>query len=135
MKSLLSSQIEMVNTFAKVNKISKAKTEQFAESLLASIPKPVKVSTGKQGRPMLDKTSALHKAILEAVNNGNQGQRDAVTVRKVVAVDHPNLNKITFNNALQAMVKQGKIYHAGKAKTGSRGRQPFILSTIKPEGV
>jgi len=28
-----------------------------------------------------------------------------------------------------------KIYHAGKAKTGSRGRQPFILTTIKQEGV
>lgn len=133
MKSLLSSQIEMINTFAKANKISKAKTEQFAESLLASIPKAVKVSTGKQGRPMLDKTSALHRSIIEAIHNGNQGQRDAVTVRKVVSVDHPTLDKIQFNNALMALQKQGKIFHAGKAKTGSRGRQPFILSTTKPE--
>lgn len=124
----------VINSFAKENKISRAKLEAYTAAVVASVPKQhSKESTGKQGRPMLEKTSALHKAIIDCVNNGLHSKRDAVTVRKVVSVDYPQLDKVTFNNAFQALVKQGKIFHAGKAKTGSRGRQPFILSTVKPE--
>ena len=122
----------VISEFAKSNKVSRAKVEAYTAAVIASLPKG-KESTGKQGRPVLEKTSALHSRIIDAINNGYQGKRDAVTVRKVVSVDYPNIDKITFNNALQALVKQGKIYHAGKAKTGSRGRQPFILSINKPE--
>lgn len=124
-----------INSFAKENKISRAKLEAFTAAIVASIPaaKPGKENTGKKGRPILDKTSALQQAIIQTINNGRQGQRDAVTVRKVVNVDYPDMDKVQFNNALQALVRQGKIFHAGKAKTGSRGRQPFILSTVKPE--
>lgn len=127
---LKSNQIELIQSFAKANKISKAKLQEFTEQVIQTLPKANK-ETGKKGRPVLEKTSALHSRIIEAINNGRQGQRDAVTVRKVVAVDYPALDKVTFNNALSALQKQGKIYHAGKAKTGSRGRQPFILSISK----
>lgn len=124
----------VISEFAKANKVSRAKLEAYTAAIVASIPKQAsKESIGKKGRPMLEKTSALHSRIIEAINNGLHGKRDAVTVRKVVNVDYPDIDKVTFNNALSALVKQGKIYHAGKAKTGSRGRQPFILSTIKPE--
>lgn len=124
----------VINSFAKENKISRAKLEAFTAAIVASIPKQAsKESTGKKGRPMLDKTSALQQSILDTVNNGLHGKRDAVLVRKVVSVDYPELDKVTFNNALQALIRHGKIFHAGKAKTGSRGRQPFILSTVKPE--
>lgn len=123
--------LEIVSSFAKANKISKVKLQEFTEQIIQTLPKATKESSGKVGRPVLEKTSALHSRILEAINNGRQGQRDAVTVRKVVSVDYPALDKVTFNNALSALVKQGKIFHAGKAKTGSRGRQPFILSTVK----
>lgn len=118
--------------FAKSNKISRAKLEAYTAAIVASIPKTARKETvGKIGRPVMDKTRAIHAAIIDAVNNGRQGMRDAVTVRKVVSVDYPQLDKITFNNALSALVKQGKIYHAGKAKTGTRGRQPFILAVNK----
>ena len=124
----------VIASFAKENKISRAKLEAYTAAVVASIPKQAsKESTGKKGRPMLEKTSALQQAILQTINNGRRGQRDAVTVRKVVNVDYPELDKVTFNNALQALIKQGKIFHAGKAKTGSRGRQPFILSINNPE--
>lgn len=118
--------------FAKTNKVSRAKVEAYTATIIASLPM-AKVSQGKTGRPVLEKTQALHKAIMLAINNGREGKRDAVTVRKVVSVDYPVLDKVTFNNAISALIKQGKIQHAGKAKTGSRGRQPFILSINKQE--
>lgn len=125
----------VISEFAKANKVSRAKVEAFTAAIVASIPKqPSKENTGK-GRPMSEKTRALHKAIIDTINNGYQSKRDAALVRKVVSVDYPDMDKVTFNNALQTLVKQGKIYRAGKAKTGSRGRQPFILTTNKPEGV
>lgn len=123
----------VINSFAKENKISRAKLEAYTAAVVAGIPKQAsKESTGKKGRPMLEKTSALQQAILQTINNGRQGQRDAVTVRKVVSVDYPELDKVTFNNALQSLIRQGKIFHTGKAKTGSCGRQPYILSTFPP---
>lgn len=126
----------VISEFAKANKVNRSKLEAFTAAIVASIPKQhSKETSGKKGRPVLDSTSALQKAIIQTINSGRQGQRDAVTVRKVVNVDYPELDKVTFNNALQALIKQGKIFHAGKAKTGSRGRQPFILTTNKPEGV
>jgi len=131
---LQSNQVEMIAEFAKANKVNRSKLEAFTAAIVASIPKQTsKASNGKQGRPVSDKTQALHKAIIDTINNGYQSKRDAVLVRKVVSVDYPELGKVTFNNALQALIKQGKIWHAGKAKTGSRGRQPFILTTNKPE--
>lgn len=125
-------QIEQaVSSFAKTNKIGKSKVQQLIDEVISSIPKgnkPERISNGKQGRPMLEKTAALHHDIIQTVNNGFKGQRNAVLVRNVIGCD-----KVQFNNAVAALVKQGKLFHAGKAKTGSRGRQPFILSTVKPE--
>lgn len=125
-------QIEQaVSSFAKTNKIGKSKVQQLIDEVISSIPKGNKaerISNGKQGRPMLEKTAALHQDIIQTVNNGFKGQRNAVLVRNVIGCD-----KVQFNNAVAALVKQGKLFHAGKAKTGSRGRQPFILSTVKPE--
>lgn len=125
-------QIEqVVSSFAKANKIGKSKVQQLIDEVIASIPKgnkPERIGNGKQGRPMLEKTAALHQDILQTVNNGFKGQRSAVLVRNVIGCD-----KVQFNNAVAALVKQGKLFHAGKSKTGSRGRQPFILSTTKPE--
>lgn len=121
----------IISTFAKTNKVSRLKVQSMAEEIIASIPKgnkPERISNGKQGRPMLEKTAALHQDIIQTVNNGFNGQRNAVLVRNVIGCD-----KVQFNNAVAALVRQGKLFHAGKAKTGSRGRQPFILSTIKPE--
>ena len=121
----------IITSFAKVNKVSRAKVESLAQEIIQSIPKdnkPERISNGKQGRPMLEKTAALHQEIIQTVNNGFNGQRNAVLVRNVIGCD-----KVQFNNAVAALVKQGKLFHAGKAKTGSRGRQPFILSTTKPE--
>lgn len=126
------SQIEsIISTFAKTNKIGKSKVQQLIDKVIASIPKgnnPERISNGKQGRPMLEKTAALHQDIIQTVNNGFKGQRSAVLVRNVIGCD-----KVQFNNAVAALVKQGKLFHVGKAKTGTRGRQPFILSTSKPE--
>lgn len=125
-------QIEQaVSSFAKTNKIGKSKVQQLIDEVIASIPKgnkPERISNGKQGRPVLEKTAALHQDIIQTVNNGFKGQRSAVLVRDVIGCD-----KVQFNNAIAALVKQGKLFHVGKAKTGSRGRQPFILSTSKPE--
>lgn len=123
----------VISEFAKANKVSRAKVEAFTAAIVSSIPKQHNKESAGKGRPMSEKTQALHKAIIDTINNGYQSKRDAVLVRKVVSVDYPDLEKVTFNNALQALVKQGKIFHAGKAKTGSRGRQPFILTTNKPE--
>lgn len=122
----------VITDFAKTNKVSRAKVEAYTAVIVGSIPKTTrKENSAKIGRPVMDKTRALHAAIVETINNGRQGMRDTVTVRKVVSVDYPDMDKITFNNALSAMIKQGKIYHAGKAKTGTRGRQPFILAVNK----
>ena len=118
---------QSVASFAKANKIGKSKVQQFIDEVIASLPAK-KASQGCKGRPMLEKTAALHHDIIQTVNNGFKGQRSAVLVRNVIGCD-----KVQFNNAVAALVKQGKLFHAGKAKTGSRGRQPFILSTSKQE--
>lgn len=131
----------VIADFAKTNKVSRAKVEAYTAAIVASIPKARRKETsGRIGRPVLDKTRALHESIIEAVNRAQEIengsipklfelnlQRDAASIRK-----HLGEDKITFNNAVNALVKQGKIYHAGKAKTGTRGRQPYILSTFPP---
>lgn len=118
---------QSVASFAKANKIGKSKVQQLIDEVIANLPAK-KASQGHKGRPMLEKTAALHQDIIQTVNNGFKGQRNAVLVRNVIGCD-----KVQFNNAVAALVKQGKLFHAGKAKTGSRCRQPFILSTSKPE--
>lgn len=121
----------IINNFAKTNKVSKAKLESLAQEIIQSLPKaqkPERIGSGKQGRPVMDKTKELHQTIIQTVNNGFNARRDAVLVRTLVGVDN-----VTFNNAVRALVKQGKLYHAGKAQTGRKGRQPYILSTVKPE--
>lgn len=117
--------IEMVSSFAKDNKISKAKLQEFTEQVINTLPKG-KASSGKTGRPILEKTSTLYNAILEQIKDN---PKDSVSICK--AVTHLGASTIEYNNAISALVRQGKIFHAGKAKTGSRGRQPFILSTKK----
>ena len=121
----------IVASFAKANKVSRAKVESLAQEIIASIKpkaKTERIRSGKIGRPVSDKTKELHQTIIQTVNNGFKARRDAVLVRTLVGVDN-----VTFNNAVRALVKQGKIFHAGKAQTGRRGRQPFILTTVKPE--
>ena len=121
----------IINNFAKTNKVGKAKAEAFANEILASVkPKAEteRTRSGKMGRPVMDKTKELHQAIIQTVNNGFRARRDAVLVRNLVGVDN-----VTFNNAVRTLVKQGKLYHAGKAHTGRKGRQPYILTTVKPE--
>lgn len=122
----MNNQIEtIISDFARSNKISKAKLHAFAEQI-QQVSVPVKTHK-PSGRPVLDKTKALHQSILSAIYNGRQGMRDAVTVRKVVQLDHPELDAAGYQNALQALIKQGKITRIGKAHTGCKGRQPFIL--------
>ena len=116
----MENQIQIQNivaSFAKANKVSKAKAEAFANEILATSNKAKKAP----GRPMLDKTKELHREIILAVKSGYQG-RDAALVRKLVGCD-----SVAFNNAVNYLVKQGKIRRAGKVKTGKRGRQPYKL--------
>ena len=113
----------LVCDFAKANKVSKAKLEAFTATIIASIPH--KASGGHRGRPMLEKTAALRQRIIEQC----QGREiDSVSIRQAVGSD-----PVTFNNALATLVKAGKIIRIGKAQTGRKGRQPYILTTVKPE--
>lgn len=111
----------VIAEFAKTNKVNRSKLEAFTAAIVASIP--AKVSSGKQGRPMLEKTSALHAKILAECKGK---EIDAVTIRQAVGSD-----SVAFNNALTTLVKQGKIIRVGKAKTGKKGRQPFILTAAE----
>lgn len=111
----------VISQFAKENKISRAKLEAFTAAIVASIPQ--KVSSGRQGRPMLEKTSALHQRIIAECTGK---EIDAVTIRHAVGSD-----PVAFNNALAALIKAGKVIRVGKAKTGKKGRQPFILKAAE----
>lgn len=130
----------VIMEFAKTNKVSRAKVEAYTAAIIASLPK-AKESTGKTGRPMLEKTQALYNQIVKTIerakeiesgdipNIGELNLRaDAASIRKYLGED-----TATFNNAISALIRHGKIQHVGKAKTGSRGRQPFILSVNKSE--
>ena len=93
---------QSIASFAKANKIGKSKVQQLIDEVISSIPKdnkPERISNGKQGRPMLEKTAALHQEIIQTVNNGFNGQRNAVLVRNVIGCD-----KVQFNNADDAQV-------------------------------
>ena len=113
----------LVNEFAKANKVSRAKVETLVSNIQALSPK--KVSNGHKGRPVMEKTKALHDLIIQKAGvDGN----DAVSIRKQCQVDN-----VAFNNAVSYLVKTGKLFRLGKFDTGLRGRQPYILSSVKPE--
>lgn len=132
----------VIMEFAKTNKVSRAKVEAYTAAIIASLPKAkAKESTGKTGRPMLEKTQAPYNRIIKAIERANEIESgdtpnigelnlrtDAASIRKYLGED-----PATFNNAISALIRHGKIQHVGKAKTGSRGRQPFILSVNKQE--
>lgn len=111
----------VIADFAKTNKVNRSKLEAFTAAIVASIPQ--RISSGKQGRPMLEKTSALHVKIIEQCKGK---EIDAVSIRQAVGSD-----PVAFNNALAALIKAGKVIRIGKAKTGKKGRQPFILKAAE----
>lgn len=108
----------LISTFAKENKISKAKLQAFADQIAEQV-KP-----HYTGRPKLDKTKVLEKRIKNAIDLGiNQ----SLAIYEIIG----DVNKVEFNNTLQAMKAHGVIVPTGKAKTGKQGRQPIIWSIAK----
>lgn len=110
--------IEMlVSSFAKSNKINKAKTLAFAQEIIAS----ANIGHKPTGRPMLDKTKEYYKRIQNAIYFG---YNDSVSIREIIGES----DKARFNNALQAMEKSGQIKRIGKKQTGKQGRQPSVFT-------
>lgn len=110
----------LVSSFAKQNKISKAKTLAFAQQIIAS----ANVNTKPTGRPMLDKTKEYYKRISNAIE---LGYSDSISIREIMNEQ----DKTRFNNALHHMEKQGIIKRIGKASTGKQGRKPSVFTVVK----
>lgn len=107
----------LVASFAKSNKINKAKTLAFAKEIIAS----ANIGHKPTGRPMLDKTKEYYKRISNAIS---LGINDSVSIREIMNEQ----DKIKFNNALHNMEKQGIIKRIGKVQTGKQGRQPNVFT-------
>lgn len=107
----------LVSSFAKSNKINKAKTLAFAKEIIAS----ANIGHKPTGRPMLDKTKEYYKRISNAIS---LGITDSVSIREIMNEQ----DKIKFNNALHNMEKQGIIKRIGKVNTGKQGRQPNVFT-------
>lgn len=104
----MTNQIQtLVQSFAKENKISKAKLQSFADSILSLQP--------QHGRPMLNKTKELHNQILEYIRQGKTNSSEIIQAS--------GMDKVTLNNNIRALEKKGYIVRAGKVSTGKRGRQ------------
>lgn len=110
--------VEMLaSSFAKSNKINKAKTLAFAQEIIAS----ANIGHKPTGRPVLDKTKEYYKRIQNAIYFGFN---DSVSIREIIGES----DKVRFNNALQAMEKTGQIKRVGKKQTGKQGRQPSVFT-------
>lgn len=100
----------IIQTFAKENKISKAKMQSFADSILSLQP--------QHGRPMLSKTKELHNKILEYIRQGKTNSSEIIQAS--------GIDKVTLNNNIRALEKHGMITRTGTISTGKRGRQPVV---------
>src|SRR5574343_1154017 len=103
----------LVQSFAKENKISKAKLRTFADSILSLQP--------QHGRPMMEKTKELHKQILDYIR---QGKTNSSEIQQASGID-----KVTINNNIRALEKHGMITRKGTIETGKRGRKLVEYAT------
>lgn len=109
----MNNQIQsLIQSFAKENKISKAKLEALANSIIGTMP--------KQGRPMMDKTISLQNQIVEYIRQGKTSCNEIIK--------EGNLDKVTLANNIKALEKRGLIKRIGVINTGKKGRKPVQYS-------
>ncbi len=108
------SVINAVNSFAKDNKVSKAKLQSFVDSILEAVP--------KGGRPVLNKTSQRIDKIKGLIASG---LTNSVSIRAASGLD-----VIEYNNIVCIMKKKGMIHQIDSINTGKRGRKPGVFSLI-----
>jgi response regulator of citrate/malate metabolism len=104
----------IVESFAKANKISKAKMMQFATEV-AQAPKMRKINPN---------TAALRTAIVEVAKKNKQGFTTAEIVEHTGVAD-----KVTINNQLTSLFKEGVITRTGETRKVGVGK-PANVWTI-----
>ena len=109
-------QIQTIESFAKTNKISKAKLQTFAETLLADLP--------KVGRKMSADSIALYDNIVKALPEYS----GTFTAKELAS--RFKANPVYVNNALKRLQSEGKISQAGKV-TGKKGKPALLWKTKK----
>lgn len=109
---------QIISSFAKANKVSRAKVESLVSEIVSSIPQ----RTGKSGgRPMNPTTMQLRQDVLAALQAGN------TSTKAIKSAINWQGNEAYINNALLYWQQEGKAQMVGKdtSKVG-KGRKPSI---------
>lgn len=120
--------ISLVETFAKTNKIGKAKVEALAQEITTLVnTKQVKIHSGKRGRVLLDKTVQMRQNVFDCLS----GSSEALTAKQIasrVGVSPPEATNCL--KVLQSNQKVILVGHASKAPN-VRGKAPALFSCVK----
>lgn len=113
--------IEAINSFAKANKISKAKLNVFVEDVIEMLPKQqsrVNGGNGKVGRKMTDEA----KRTLEFFKD----PRLTTSFTSKEIASKINVHPATVNNCLRRLEQEGKVMVVGVAEAIGPGRKASI---------
>lgn len=108
---------DLIEAFAKTNKISRAKLNLFVSELAETFP--------KSGRPASDAILYLREQIA-----GNLAAIKGVTAKDVAAMF--GAEYINASNTLQYLERQGKVIRVGKKdnEPGTSGKRQIIWASV-----
>lgn len=115
---------QIIVEFSKAAKVSRAKAQAFADSILQYHRENNPVKSG--GRPVSDQTIRLRDSVVSAVETlQNQGKK--ATTDTIAGIIGGSVNKVYLCNALNWAEGQGKLQRIGKddSKVG-KGKKPIL---------
>ncbi len=106
----------MAVAFAKTNKVSKAKTLLFVESVIQALPKQASVNRAAETRNAIRAMRSNHRGTFTSVELAKRLETDVVAV----------------NNSIRHLMQTEKIItQVGKAeRSGKRGKRPLLWSFV-----
>lgn len=115
----------LIINFAKATKVSRAKAQAFAESIIQQYRQENPVKSGA-GRPVSDQTLTLRSNVVQAVKT-LQDKGEKATTETIAGIIGGNFNKVYLCNALNWAEKEGKLQRVGKdeSKQG-KGKKPVL---------
>jgi len=117
--------LELIASFAKANKVSRAKVTELGEQLIATVPVQ-EITRGTPGRKASDTVLALRKMMSE--------QKDQIinmTAKDVAAKF--GVSPVEANNTIRFFEKSGMFIRAGfkDKEPGTRGKREVIWNVAE----
>lgn len=104
----------IVSSYAKANKYSKAKLQSMADEIMQAMPK----NTSTQGKPVSEQSQQIRDMLRKA-------KGETFTSKDIAK--NLNVSPTTVNNNLRyLMTKEGIAQVVGKTRTGARGKHSLV---------